>query len=791
MHIGAGRPLCCFFWLSSIAVAFYVFICPNASTLMLVAAITAALIVGLLTLSVLLKRWRFRFLYVAFVVLGLLMGLLASLLYQQLEVRPAYAYAYDCQGEMTEIRGIVISHETESSYVNAYGVRANLPDKGHTMLYLRVMGECEFSVGDEICVDVTVCAVTEANEPLWFIRYLRAKGYLLVADAQLASSEMVISEGNFVLRAWLASLQHALSYRLTKAVGGEAGAFVSALLLGTRSALSDVTVLDFRRAGASHLLALSGLHLSMVMLMLDAFLRLLRCPYRMRMTILPVVAVAFLLLTGCSISMIRATVMLLLLQASRMRGTPHDALTPLSVFFGVCLAVRPTWILDVGLWLTVLATLTVIDIIPSLMRREKDKRTSMSARIWTYLSTNVGGSLLVMLALMIPMALSFGEFSWLSPVANLLLTPLTTVILGIGMLCLPLLYLADVLPLLQRMSDLMCDVLSTLAQAMLSITAGLSDIRGALISLRYDFVPYLLVVLLIAFLLFSLFKWRKPVRFVAVLCGWCLLFVGAFVITHFQGAGNWQATYTVHGKSELLTLNEGETTVLCDLTDGSYTTYRELLHNGLPQGTTEIEALVLTHYHKRHIASVYKLLGDCRVRTIFLPLTLPDATQDKATQDEGILRSIAALAKERRVQVRYYLPSEGVDVTDTLTLEELYYCMLKRSTHPTIAVSWSYRQDAQDVGDRLTLLGASAWEGSAWQEILKDVALCDALILSNHGPVIKTDYSVPAWLDGPHAVLFAKGNASTALLPDANTAAVLSDAALYFADQTHTKFDLP
>lgn len=791
MQIGAGRPLCCFFWALSCAVALYVFVCPSAATLALFAVIAAVLVVFFVTLAVLDRRRRFRFLYVAFVILGLVAGSVASLLYDHNIVRPASDYAQSTCGEATEVQGLIISREVESRYINAYGVCVRLPSGQECMTYLRVMGESELTVGDEVRVDATLEFITETDEQAWFVRYLRGEGYLLIADAQGVSEENVLSEGNFVLREALAGVQSNLSYRLTRAIGGEQGKLASALLLGTRSSLSDMTVLDFRRAGASHLLALSGLHLSMIMLMLGAILRTLCCPYRWRMLVLPTAAIAFLLLTGCSVSTLRATVMLLFVYASRWRGVPHDSLTSLSAFFGLCLAVRPTWLLDVGLWLTVLATLAVIEIIPALTSSKKDKKGSLVARLLGYVGATLGGSAVVVLVLMVPMALFFGEFSWLAPVANLLLTPLTALVLGLGLLCLPVLYLTEIAPALARVSDLLCDALHAVTQAMLNITAKLSDTKGALISLRYDFIPYLLALLLIAFLSFLLFKWNRPRRFVGVLAGWCVLLGVCFSVMHLHGADRWQATYTVHGKSELLTLNRGTTAVLCDLTDGSYTTYRALLDNGLPKETTEIEALVLTHYHQRHIASVYKLLGDSRVRTLYLPLTMPDATQDKAVQDEGILRSIAALAKEHRVRVQYYLPSEGADITDTLTLERLYYDMLKRSTHPTLTVCWSYRQSPQHEKEALALLGASVWEGKMWQEVLPSISACKALVLSSHGPVIKTDYSIPVWTAAPNTALFVNGHTAAALQPNEQTARVLRDAVLYFADQTHTSFELP
>lgn len=55
-----------------------------------------------------------------------------------------------------------------------------------------------------------------------------------------------------------------LAFRLSDGVGGDEGALAAAMLLGRRDGLSDAVSRDFSRAGLSHLLALSGLHLSIV-----------------------------------------------------------------------------------------------------------------------------------------------------------------------------------------------------------------------------------------------------------------------------------------------------------------------------------------------------------------------------------------------------------------------------------------------------------------------------------------------------------------------------------------------
>jgi hypothetical protein len=171
---------------------------------------------------------------------------------------------------------------------------------------------------------------------------------------------------------------------------------------------------------------------------------------------------------------------------------------------------------------------------------------------------------------------------------------------------------------------------------------------------------------------------------------------------------------------------------------------------------------------------------------------MPSATQDKARQDEGILRSVMELARERRVNVCLYLPEEGADITSHLTLERLDYDMLKRSTHPTFAASWAYRNDDTDAGSRLYLLGASVWESEQSEQVFADATACDALLLSGHGPKIKSSYSMLDWTRAPQLVVFGSGDAMVALDSNAVTTEAFADAVIVFADRGKTtKFDLP
>ena len=157
------------------------------------------------------------------------------------------------------------------------------------------------------------------------------------------------------LRTWASRLNLRLAYRLKNAVGGEPGSLSAALLLGNREWLSEDTSLDFRRTGVSHLLALSGLHLSILIGFLELALRLLRCPKGLRATVILLSGLFFLILTGLAVSTCRAYFLLLFLYLGYFLRESYDSFTALSVALVCILTVQPYAVLDLSLWMSFLA----------------------------------------------------------------------------------------------------------------------------------------------------------------------------------------------------------------------------------------------------------------------------------------------------------------------------------------------------------------------------------------------------------------------------------------------------
>ena len=207
----------------------------------------------------------------------------------------------------------------------------------------------------------------------------------------------------------------------------QAEAVLAAMVLGDKSALTREQRDTYSVSGASHVLALSGLHLSIIYLLLTR-LTLGRRRFWLMQVLMVLAIWAFALLTGLSTSIVRAAVMLTIYALFTLGKRHHAPLGVLSFTAIVMLLISPRSLFDVGFQLSFAAMLGILLLTP-LFERWVSPAWMMSHRPVKWLYGLVAVSIAAQIGTAPLVAYYFGRFSTWFLLTNIVVLPLAALIL--------------------------------------------------------------------------------------------------------------------------------------------------------------------------------------------------------------------------------------------------------------------------------------------------------------------------------------------------------------------------
>lgn len=146
---------------------------------------------------------------------------------------------------------------------------------------------------------------------------------------------------------------------------------MKAFLTGDRSGLDSHIRTIFRQSGASHLLALSGMHLGIIYLLLARLLSFtgnVPAARKIRSVLIVAGAGFFTIMTGASASIVRAFLFILLSETARLSGRKADGAVLLSSALMLQLAFNPGIISSISFQLSYLAMAGIVTVCPVMQR---------------------------------------------------------------------------------------------------------------------------------------------------------------------------------------------------------------------------------------------------------------------------------------------------------------------------------------------------------------------------------------------------------------------------------------
>ena len=256
-------------------------------------------------------------------------------------------------------------------------------------------------------------------------------------------------------------------------------AVVAAMALGDKTALTKELKELYAETGASHVLALSGLHLSIVFTLLSlltggAYSRFgwsLSRRLRVAVQVVTVLSIwAFVFLVGLPVSVVRSASMLTLFALFSLGHRQHMSVNILCFTAIVMLCYSPLTLFDVGFQLSFMAVLSILLFLPQFTFSSSHSFTSspfhsFTSSLFSFLLGLIAVSLAAQIGTAPLTAYYFGRFPTWFLLTNLVVVPAATLILYLSLATLLFPPLAMVLSMVVSALNSVLTTLSTLPLA--------------------------------------------------------------------------------------------------------------------------------------------------------------------------------------------------------------------------------------------------------------------------------------------------------------------------------------
>lgn len=530
-----------------------------------------------------------------------------------------------------------------------------------------------------------------------------------------ASGNLTVREAESLpLFGYPAVIRRQVTDRIDRVFSADTAPFARALLLGDTSGIDYETDTSLKLSGIRHIVAVSGLHVSILFSMVYGLTGKRRWPAAL--VGIPVLFL-FAAVAGFSPSITRACLMHGLMLLSMIADREYDPPTALSFAVLVMLAMNPWTVTNVGFQLSVSCVVGIFLFSSKIRNWLMDRRRlgrwkGIPGKILGFFSASVAVSISAVLLSTPLSAYYFGVVSLVGVLTNLLtMWMITFLFCGILLVC-----------FLSLISLPLAAGAAWAAQwGIRYVLLVAKTLAGFPLAAVYTDSIYIVVWLVLCYVLLAVFcgrKNKKPLMFGC--CAVISLCAALMASWTAPGMDAFRMTVLDVGQGQCILLQSGGRNYLVDCGgDGDEAAADRAAGLLLSQGISRLDGLILTHYDSDHAGGAQYLLSRISAEVLFLP----DYADQRETAEELAACSGGTVVKiQKDVYIAYgntvitLIPSDS-----TLSDNESGLCVLFQAENCDILIT----------GDR---------SASGERELLQYITLPDleVLVVGHHGSKTST-----------------------------------------------------
>lgn len=455
-------------------------------------------------------------------------------------------------------------------------------------------------------------------------QYLKTKK--IIGTVELEKAKILkSSNGSFIH-----NIQKYIKDTINGTLTDEEGNLLLAILLGDKYKLSEDIQESFKTSNLSHMLAVSGAHVSYIILGLTYVLQNSIIGKKNGKIVCIIFLLAFMAITNFTPSVTRACIMAILTLLSSIIYRKSDVYTNISVAALITLIFNPYSLLDLGFQLSYGGTIGIIIFI----KRIQEKKSN--SKVINYIKQMALVSIYANIIIIPIMMYHFNTVSFTFIISNIMASPILGIIVITGFLF--IITSITVKPLTR--------LIAIFIKPILSILIKISQICSKLpFSNILVVTPYMFNVISYYAIILYCIKSKKNNKCKIIICLLIVLILINFIIYIFPQKLRIFFIDVGQGDSTLI-ITPDKKTVLIDGggSDSFDVGEKVLLPYLLDRRILKVDYVLISHFDTDHATGVAQILGKIDVSSIILTRQL---------EENDIYRHILSIAKEKKIKLIY------------------------------------------------------------------------------------------------------------------------------------------
>ncbi len=369
------------------------------------------------------------------------------------------------------------------------------------------------------------------------------------------------------------------------------------ILIGEKTKIPENIIENFSISSLSHILATSGTHISYIILGITYLLLKSKIPKRTSYFLINLILIFFMFIVGFTASVVRASIMGILLISGKIVHRKPDVLTSMAISLIITLSYNPFSIQDIGLELSYLGTLGIVILNRPIKNYIINKLPKIPKQIIEIVSVTVSAQILIIPILI----LKFNTVSLTFILSNIIAIPITGIIILYGYINIFVGIFAI------KVANKMSIILNILLKIIISISNIISKLPFSKILIPTPNIIYILLYYLII-LNFQKEKYLKILLITLILILSINVIYSIFpqqLEIHIVdvGQGDCQLIITPRGKVMIIDGGEKENVLLEYLLD------KQIM---------KIDYMMISHFDSDHCYNLIEILENLKINNLIV-----------------------------------------------------------------------------------------------------------------------------------------------------------------------------